>query len=779
MPPSTTPYRKKLIEVDLPLDAINQLAAGKRGFHTQMHKWWARRPLALCKAIVFASLVDDPSSCPDDFPDTPSQTIERDRLHQLTQDILLADDDALVWDEAKSQIAKSLARYAHAPMSDENDPASIDDTIALNAPLLHDPFSGGGSIPFAAQSLGLRTIASDLNPVAVLINKAIMEIPHGFRGIRPVNRDSQRIDSEWQHSSGIAADVRYYGRRIHSAIKPTLDTLFPKSRVVDGVISLIRGWIWCRTIECPNPACRFPIPLTNSFQVSKKLWAVPGITKQDGSLSFSVQANQPNELPDGTINRSTATCVRCFTSIPLRVVSDLARANGLGHAIMATVIETPAGRIAVTPDKNDIPIAHSISPCNMPNQRLPERALGFRVQRYGYTHWRQLFTRRQLAVLNALCHEVTQAYTEIVRLRNQAYAAAVCTYLSMAVARVASNNCAFNRWNLNSFGSIDIFSRQTLSMIWNFIESNMIMEGAPSWLHQVEKIAQVLERIDTSNRPAHVIQKDAISALKEYPNSLIITDPPYYDNVGYADLSDFYYVWLRNCLSDIYPDLFRSILSPKQEEMVANPRFEDSHRRFDELMTQTMSNLSQNMNQDFPSSVMYAYKQADRTIDGTTSTGWEVMLNGVIGAGLMICGTWPVRAELPSRQRALGSNALATMVVLVVRRRPENATIATRQEFLDELDTELRIALDRLTRHGHIAPADLPQAAIGPGMEIYSKYSRVETISGETVTVREALQQINRVIGEYFDKEEGELDATSRFCVDWLKTHALHRSNIR
>ena len=305
-------------------------------------------------------------------------------------------------------------------------------------------------------------------------------------------------------------------------------------------------------------------------------------------------------------------------------------------------------------------------------------------------------------------------------------------------------------------------------------KSNIILLLQPRKLDgaQIEWVAKVIERLPAHANGGEAHQADASTTIHTQGGPVIVTDPPYYDNIGYADLSDFFYVWLRPLLRNVYPDLFAGILTPKGEEMTAiKSRFEDSRQRFKDLLNQTLKRIRERCSPEFPSSIFYAYKQQEEERGGRASTGWETMLNSIVSAGFEIVGTWPMRTEYAVRPRAFGSNALASSVVLVCRPRPDDADFATRREFFDALERELPAELDQLTQGGHIAPTDLAQAAIGPGMRIYSRYSHVATIGGEPVPIREALAQINRVIAHYHDRQEGELDAESRFCFDWLKQH--------
>ena len=438
----------------------------------------------------------------------------------------------------------------------------------------------------------------------------------------------------------------------------------------------------------------------------------------------------------------------------------------------AIVAEGDRGRIYMSPTDGHIQTAISAKPAWRPTGNLPDQALGFRVQRYGFTHWHQLFTKRQLTALTTFSDLLAEA-AELVT-KNGAdgeYTNALQTYLALTVGRVLTSSCSFAWWQDSGDFVAQVFTRQAIAMIWDFAEANLFSTSTQNWLGQIEWIAKAVERLPTETNDSEVHQADAATTIHTQDGPIIVTDPPYYDNIGYADLSDFFYVWLRPLLRDVYPDLFASILTPKTEEMIAGPRFENASQRFEELQGKGLKLIREHCSDEFPSSIFYAYKQQDEQREGRTSTGWETMLSAIVSAGFEIVGTWPMRTERPGRSRAVGSNALASSVVLVCRPRSNDAPTATRRQFFDALAKELPPALDQLTQKGHIAPTDLAQAAIGPGMQIYSRYSRVETISGEPVSVREALAAINRAIADYDERQEGDLDSESRFCLDWLKQH--------
>ena len=788
---STQTYRKKLIEVDLPLDAINKQASREKsirhGHPSTLHIWWARRPLAACRAVIFASMVDDPSSCPDEFPDLPSQHEERQRLHNIIEQLVKwenSNDDNLLA-SARKEIAISVARSRGETAPQK--PTEVLNYLRDNAPTVHDPFCGGGSIPLETQRLGLKAVGSDLNPVAVLITKALIELPPKFANQPPINPDADPMgfttgkgknkqQVPWRGASGLAADVRYYGKWMREEAFKRIGHLYPRATLPDGSKTTVIAWLWARTIPCANPACGIKMPMMKTFQLSKKSnnqhWLRPIIDRDAKSISFQVQNHDRGVPEDGTVNRNGATCIACGNTVKLNYVREQAKAGNMGEQMTAIVAAGDRKRVFLSSDGEHTHISTLSSPVWRPTTTLPTKALGFSIQNYGFIHWHELYTDRQLLAHTTFSDLIPKARKMMLeRSETEEYADVVCVYLALAVGKNTDYGSSFASWHTSREIIRNIFARQAISMIWDFAEVNHFSHSTGNWMAQIDWIAKVVAHLSFEANNGIAFQADASNSVNYGAAPIIVTDPPYYDNIGYADLSDFFYVWLRPLLRDALPDLFSGILTPKNEEIVAAPRFDDPKQKFEDALKNAIKLFRHRCNVDSPSSIFYAYKQQEEQRGGQSSTGWETMLNSIVDADFQVVGTWPMRTELTNRPRSLGSNALASSVVLVVRPRNADAPLATRQEFLEELDPELRIALDRLTRGGHIAPADLRQVAIGPGMEIYSKYSRVETISGEPVTVRGALQHINRVIGTYFDGQESELDTASRFCVDWLKVH--------
>ena len=803
-----TNYRKKLIEVDLPLDDINRESAREKsirhGHPSTLHLWWARRPLAACRAVIFASMVDDPSSCPDEFPTEEEQRAERERLHGIITQLVKwestdenqpAARDLLA--EVRYEIARSVARSRGkiAPPAPTGRDASTSggesevlDYLREHTLPIYDPFAGGGSIPLEAQRLGLNAIASDLNPVAVLINKALIELPPKFKHRPPVNPEADPIGTTvgkgrkqqrlpWRGASGLADDIRYYGAWMREEAFKRIGHLYPKVKLPDGSEATVIAWLWARTVPCANPACGLQMPLLKTFQLSKKKnnehWTRPVVDYEAKRVSFVVQ-NHNEGVPDrGTVDRHGALCIACNNAAPLSYVREQGRIGNMGEQMTAIVAEGESGRFYASPNDEHIQTARFAEPTWKPTGNLPDRALGFRVQRYGFTQWHQLFTKRQLTALATFNNLQTAVRRQIIQDGgNDNYANAICTYLALAFGREVDMCCSFDRWHNSGEKITGVFGRQAISMIWDFAESNPFSDSTGNWMAHIEWVAKVVKRLpaDANSSAAH--QADASTTIHAKDGPVIVTDPPYYDNIGYADLSDFFYVWLRPLLRDIYPDLFAGILTPKAEEITAIPaRFETPRQRFEDLLNKTLKLIRERCSSEFPSSIFYAYKQQEEEREGRVSTGWETMLSAIVSAGFEIVGTWPMRTEYAVRARAIGSNALASSVVLVCRPRPDDAPTVTRRQFFEALEEELPAALDQLTQKGHIAPTDLAQAAIGPGMQIYSRYGSVETISGEPVPIREALAAINRAIANYDERQEGDLDSESRFCLDWFKQY--------
>ena len=772
-------YRKKLIEVALPLDDINREASREKsirhGHPSTLHLWWSRKPLAACRSVLFASLVDDPSSR-DDLTEA-EQERERERLFNLIREMVKWEniDNEYVLEKARAEILKSTNG---------------------NPPPVLDPFCGGGSIPLEAQRLGLEAHGSDLNPVAVLITKAMIEIPPRFAGQPPVNPDTQKDPLQsrtWKGTAGLAEDVRYYGEWMHNEAEKRIGPFYPKIRLPKeeggGEASVI-AWIWARTVKCPNPACGVKMPLVSSFWISKnkgkKAWIEPIVNKADKTVRFEIKRGDGSPL-EGTVDRRGARCIVCDKTALLDHVRSEGKAGRIGNQLTAIVAEGNKGQVYLSPSDEHAAITDEVEPDSIPETDLPEKALGFRVQLYGMTQHCDLFTSRQLTALTTFSGLVSEARkqieTDAIKVghgKAGAYADAVATFLGLSVSRSASMWSSLCWWQSAGGFVSQVFTRQALSMVWSYAEVCPFSNSTGNWKRAIDWIARVIELLLT-HPSAKAEQNNAVSEVKSNENKrlLVSTDPPYYDNIGYADLSDFYYIWLRRSLRHVYPELFNLMLVPKTEELVATPhRFGGDKAKAEEHFLTGLGKAFQLMytraHPDYPMTIYYAFKQTekDKKEGGIASTGWETMLEGLLKAGFQITGTWPIRTERTARPRAHGSNALASSVVLVCRPRSDDAEVTTRRVFTSVLRRELPNALRHLQR-GNIAPVDLTQAAIGPGMAVFSRYSKVLEANGNPMRVRTALQIINAELDTYFAEQEGDFDADTRFCVSWFEQYGM------
>lgn len=783
---------KKLIEVALPLEAINAESAREKsirhGHPSTLHLWWARRPLAAARAVIWSSLVDDPSSHPEQFPTEEEQNRERQRLFALLEKLVK-------WENSNDPEILAAAR------------AEILRSTGNNPPPLLDPFAGGGAIPLEAQRLGLEAHAHDLNPVAVMINKAMIEIPPKFAGQAPVNPEARaRLDAGggWTGAKGLAEDVRYYGEWMKQQAFQKIGHLYPKVKVPaaqGGGEATVIAWIWARTVKCPNPACGCEMPLASSFVLSKKKgnesYVRPIIDEND--ITFTVEYGKNAPSAPKSSKGANFQCVRCGENASGNYVRKEAHDGKLGRTLMAIVAEGTRGRIYISPDAEQVIIANQASPTWKPDQLVTTPCHDVdRLPMYGMPTWGDAFTDRQLTALTTFSELVSEAQKQAevdavaAGLANnhialseggtgaRAYGEAVGVYLSFLINKMADRGSSICSWDSSREGLRNTFGRQAIPMVWDYAESNPFSNSSGCFNNMLEWVSKCIIEFPAATE-GEVKQFDAQSDCG-LRNIMVSTDPPYYDNIGYADLSDFFYVWMRQALKQTYPNLFRTMLVPKAEELVATPyRFDGSVEKardfFEDGMLHTCQQIHQYAREDIPVTIYYAYKQSDTDTGEneakTASTGWETMLSAVIQAGFTITGTWPMRTEMANRSIASGTNALASSIVLVCRKRSEDAPMVTRRSFIAELKRELRPALQKLQR-SNIAPVDLAQSAIGPGMGVYSKYSQVLESDGTPMTVRSALQIINQELDVYFNEQDGELDQNSRFCVDLYMQNAFN-----
>lgn len=805
---TTIKTQKKLIEVALPLDDINE-AAGKEksirfGHPSMMHLWWARRPLAAARAVIFSQMVNDPGGSRGYGPGITKEQarIERERLFGIIRRLVQWDNttNESVLAEASEAIWKSWRETCQLNKS-HPDASVLFDPDRL--PAFHDPFAGGGALPLEAQRLGLESHASDLNPVAVLINKATLEIPPRFAGQRPIGKQNEsdrqsKIAHDWSFAKGLAEDVRRYGKQLRDIAIAKVGHLYPKAKLpkdLGGGQATVIAWLWSRTVKCPNPACGVEMPLLSSFVLSskkgKESYLIPSISKA-GEVTFDVSGKPPEGFADPSkgFKRGMSgifECICCKTVTSRDYTASQANLVGLGSMATAVVCATKVGRVY-------LPVAY-VAKVALPDVdtagltiQLAPNPRDVWCRNFGLKTPADLFTKRQLVTLTTLV-DLVQEVRKLVKVDAinaglvddgiplcdggtgvDAYADAIAVYLALAVDKVTDYNSSLVAWSPTRDQLKTTFGRQALPMVWDYAETNPFAEAAGDISISIQGIARSMDGLPARG-VGHVSQVNA-QAQTISRNKVVSTDPPYYDNIAYADLSDFFYVWMRRALRPVYPDLFGTMAVPKSEELVAtayrHKSKSDSERFFLDGMTDAMRRLAEQPHPAFPTTIYYAFKQSDTTDVGTGNTGWETFLEAVLRAGFAISGTWPMRTERDSRAISIGTNALASSIILVCRQREKDAPSVSRRDFLRELKEELGDAVEAMIGGvagvSPVAPVDLAQAVIGPGMAIFSKYSAVLEADGKPMTVHAALTLINRMLIEGGD----DFDGDTQFCLGWF-----------
>lgn len=776
-----TTYKPKLIEVALPLATINAEASREKsirhGHPSTLHLWWARRPLAATRAVIWASLVDDPSG--DSTLTVDEQGLERARLFRILERLVK-------WENSNDKVVLAEAK------------AEIERCFPNGTPPVLDPFGGGGAIPLEAQRLGLKALAGDLNPVSVLVQKAMIEIPPRFAGRPPVHPEVPRDLTTWERAQGLAIDVDAYGTWMREQALNQIGYLYPDVTDANGEGLTPIAWIWARTVESPDPSWHGQVPLVASWTLSNrpdkvKTWVEPILDREMQTISYRIrEGGEPTY--ERTCSGGTGVCLATGSTITTGYIKAEGKAGRIGRDLIAIVAEGPRGRAFVAPSARDVQAAQEARPLWLPDGSLPEKGLGFRVQAYGIDRWSELFTSRQLVALSTFSDLLAEVHSRVLadanheahggddrRLRDGgagpvAYADAVVTYLAFTIDKCADYWSTVCTWISPLTAMRNTFGRNAIPMTWDFAEANPFSSSTGNWMSMLTWVCKALTHLPATGE-GHVLQSDARASVRRSPGAVICTDPPYYDNVGYADLSDFFYVWLRRNLTTIWPDECATLLTPKADEMIADPGRHGgprkAERHFESGMAEFMSSIAVAQNAAVPATIFYAYK-ATETRDGEIrSTGWATFLQAVIGAGLEITATWPVRTEFSGRIRATGSNALASSIVLACRSRPVAAPLASRREFIGALRNELPEAV-RLLQSGNIAPVDIAQSTIGPGIRVFSRYSRVVEADGSAMSVSDALARINEVLGEVLDGEEAELDPDTRFASTWYAQHGYN-----
>jgi len=812
--------RRKMIEVVIPLEKINHYGPQEKNnpflkaHPRNVHKWWARRPFAAAGALIFCQLVDDPWSHREEFPSDESCNQKRDYLHNIAAK--LSD-----WDERGNQELRALAheeiqaswrRYCN------DNPEHSEDIRSL--PSFIDPFSGGGAIPYEALHLGLSTIASDINPVACLINKCLVDIPYRFASLDPVGP----LESGKQSSlstiglHGLAEDITRYGRVAEQRLIKKVGHLYPRVLIPDAIDNIstalsryagrtidLSACLWARTVPSPDPAfASKAVPLISTYILSNKSgkeWYISPIIEKDGAYRFEViKGKPPADASLGTKANAKKADFRCVLSgaaITAKYIREQARSGNLGSVLLCGIFQGDREKVFVSAEHIEYPkvaVEEELNTAWIPNLDFFPKALGFRVGNYGLSHWSDVFSHRQLVTLSTLADLLLELEDEIASdftrkypnlglngleddgAGSNAYAQTVLSYLSLALSKLADYSNTLCTWNPTNQNIGHLFKMHYVSMTWDYPEVNPL-SGGLSYSAVCDTVASAVREFETDIPKGYAIQmpcQDIASLKKKF---IISTDPPYYNNIGYADLSDFFYVWLRRLLAKTYPYLFRTLSTPKQNEMVATPDRHGGRKQsesfFVDEMFKALSGIHEVLHPAYPMTIYYAFKQSETDLDAqTSSTGWSAFLNALIGADLQVLSAWPVRTERPTRTRALGSNALATSLVLSCIRKGKRS-IVQRAAFRASLRHELLTSL-RTLQSTNIPPVDIRQALLGPGIKIFTSFDAVILPDDTELNVRDALREINNAIDEVMSGEESDFDSYTWFAIFWFESYGFN-----
>ncbi len=718
--------KKRLIEWNIPLVDISKASTHEKsvrhGHPSTLHLWWARRPLAASRATIFASLVD-----------FPLKFSERKSLSDLIKEIS-------PWNAVKNSLNPDIRKCQNI----------IKNQWENNPPKVLDPFSGGGSIPLEALRLGCETYASDLNPMAVLIGKATLEWP-------------QKIASPY-----LAHLVDKWAKKVQNKVYSEIGRFFPSDS--DGKIPI--GYLWARTIRCLNPNCKAEIPLVKHFWLARtkkrSIAYKPIIDLASKTITFKIQEDQEIDFNPslGTISRAKAKCLICNQVVNTSKIRTLAQEGRMYHRMTIVILRFPSRKIKKyrNANANDMTIfnqakeylskkllSYDSFDSLLPDEDLPPvGTLGIGVQQYGMTKWKDLFNDRQKLTLVTFMEHIKSSYElikqEIENLSELNHlkinlSEIVFSYLAIILGRLADKNSNLVVYNVYGEKIEHVFGRTALPMAWDYVELNAFSGANGDWLCQTEWVTRFLENHSwNSISSASVFQASAtkLSFPNEYFDA-IFTDPPYFDNVPYSDLSDFFYVWFKRLLGDIFIDIFATPLTPKRHEIVANKGRQNNPKEFFERnIALAFKEMNRILKQDGIAVIVYAHK---------STSGWSTMLNALVQAGFVITASWPIHTEMKTRLRARTSAALASSIYLVCRKLPQK-DIGYFNEIQDDLNTSIYEWLHRFWKEG-IRGGDFFISAIGPAMEVLSKYKQIKRYSGENVSFQDQLDYIRGYSANY------------------------------
>lgn len=741
--------RKKLIEVALPLEAINAACKAdkdrKTGHIRNIHKWFAPMPLPALRALIFASVVDAPES-EDDL------------------EVLLGEVADLVESGPVPPPATILASARNR----------VRESLRGTDLRILDPFCGGGSTLVEAQRLGLPAEGSDLNPIPVLIATSLTSIPPRHRGTRSLTNPALVASPE--SLDGFLEDVRHYAHRIRSRVLDETGAMYPTAPNGDRVIY----WWWAHAVPSPDPAFRGCLtPLTTTWWLSRRsgeqCHLVPHADASNRTMRFSI-ANS-GEAAEASKSR----CLFSDSPISYEYVREQAQRGHLHHMLLAYASDGQAGRKYWIPDEMSANAADVAAPTDLPELDIPENGLGVSVGNYSVKAWSQLFTPRQQLMLRAFSAAIADLPRAIkADGGSEDYAKDVTTVIGLCFGKLVQASSTIVRLNVRKGPSPKAepaFARGDIQLNWDFAETNPFGGSVGDWNQVVTTSLRAYGLVDSTGPAAAVYQADARGAGERHPGHyLIVSDPPYFAAIGYADLSEYFYYWLRMALRDVHPQLLSTLGVPKTTELIASPgRHGGRHaaaKYFVDGFTETFRRLAQVGSPQHPMVIVYAQQQKEQKASGVATTGWEAMLEAIIAADLSITGTWPIWGTGSARMRAHGSNSLASYIVMVCRPAAADRAAASRREFVATLRAELPQAIRHLQK-GSVAPVDFAQAAIGPGMSVFTRYARVVDAEGQSLRVRDALSIINSALDEVLAEQEGDFDADSRWALAWFEQNGF------
>ena len=764
----TAQKKRKLIEVAIPIDEINLASIREKtirqGHPSTFHLWWARRPLATCRAVLFAQLVDDPSSFPEKFSTPEAIQKERKRLFSIMKELVQWKNSNN--EEILEEARKEIRRCCNG-----------------DTPTIYDPFSGGASIPLEANRLELDVVGSDINPIAVLIGRSLLDFPRLHVDKVPCHKDT-KLRTHYNKLDGLSEDIRYFAQKLRDLAWKEIGHLYPDVSISLGekiTTAKVVAWIWVRTVRSPDPGLNgVPVPLIGSYWLCKKprkkVWIESEIDKTQVQFKICKGVPESEEIINrGTKLKNSANfiCPLTGTSIPADYIKSEGREGRLGWKLVSVVANSKNGRQYLPASELHEKTAFEASPRWRPEFPMSQHSQYMSVTNYGITKWSDFFSDRQTIALETFFDLIHEAVSDLAR--TPRYQALIATYLSLGVSKMATRQCVGSYWDRTRENVAQVFTMQALPMRWDTAESNPFSESTGDFIGQIDYMVRAIEKLPLGNRNVSIKHNDATSV--DFDNCVISTDPPYYDNIPYADLSDFFYVWLRKRLKNLYPDLFSTLLVPKADELVADRERhngkEKAEKFFLEGMTNVMKNMASKGNQDFPTTIYYAYRQGTQPKGDDTSRGWTTFLRAIVDAGYQINATWPLRTEYTSgiKQKR---NVLSTSIVVVCRPRPANAATATRSEFVREIRSAVGNGLKQL-REANLSPADIPQSSIGFGISVYTKYRYVIEANDTFMGVQTALQLINKELDEVLNGLQGNFDNLTRFLISWFEQYGLEK----